>query len=218
MALMDILEQAQGGGFLAAAGQAAGLDAGEAKVVMHALAPAIADALRERAGQDEEAFDRLLDLLEDGGDDVLSVPGALAKADALSDGKAVLKDIYGTEAKALKSGQALVADVPAAKLRKLMPIAAAAVLAALVRGRRNAPMTLAGAQTAVGDSGGGLLGTIVSAVVQGVVEGATRSLKRKTTRRRSTTTTKRRKKTTRRRTTRPSLESIFGELLGLGRR
>lgn len=210
MALMDSLEQAQGGRFFAGAGRIAGLDAAQAEAAMRALSPAIAQALRKRA-RDDAAFDKLLDVIEDGqGDAFLDDPAALADPEVLADGRAILKDIYGSEAKFIKTGRALVPDLSDTALRKLMAIAASAVLAVLVRTNRGAMALSAAEPEARGD---GLLGTIVSAVIEGAIKGATRSLSTRTRRVYS-----RRRKPARKRTQRPSLESIFGELLGLGGR
>jgi hypothetical protein len=218
MVLMEILEQAQAGQFFATVGAATGLSAAEAKSAIAALAPAIAEALRNRASQDETAYDHLLDVLEDGGDDFLDSPNAVQDREAIADGNAILKDVFGSQAKALKTAKALAPGVDAGALPKLTAISACAVLAALERGSR-APLGLMGSRPLAGEAGssGGLLGSIVSAVIEGVVQGATRSLSRKASSRHRYSSRSRRK-TTRRRTTRPSLESIFSELLGLGRR
>jgi hypothetical protein len=209
MALIDILEAAQGGAFLANVGRAAGLDETTSRAAIGALGPAIAEKLRRRA-EDAEALDALLDLLEDGdGDAFLDDPELIDDAEMTSDGKAVLKDIYGSLAAALDAGAGLT-GLSMVQVQKLMPIAAASVLAALARAN-------GGAQPLAGDGGGGsggLLGSIVSAVIEGAVKGAAQSLAPKRRRRRySGYSTYRRKKRTTRRTRRPSLESIFREIL-----
>jgi hypothetical protein len=209
MALMDILAAAQGGAFLANVGRAAGLDETTSRAAIGALGPAIAEKLRRRA-EDAEALDALLDLLEDGdGDAFLDDPELIDDAEVTSDGKAVLKDIYGSLAAALDAGAGLT-GLSMVQVQKLMPIAAASVLAALARANGRA-------QPLAGDSGGGsggLLGSIVSAVIEGAVKGAAQSLAPKRRRRRyAGYSTYRRKKRTTRRTRRPSLESIFREIL-----
>jgi hypothetical protein len=212
MALMDILSSAQGGAFFANAGRAAGLGASEAKTALQAICPAIATQLRQRA-EDEEAFDSLLDLLEDGeGDAFLDDAELMNDLEVTKDGKAILDDLYGSQAEALKTGRSL-SGIDESKLKTLMPIAAASVLAALARSNAGAQQ-LAGTQKAQGGAGGGLLGTILSAVVEGVVKGAARSLAPKRRRRRySGYTSYRRRSTRKRRTRRPSLDSIFRDIL-----
>jgi hypothetical protein len=107
--------------------------------------------------------------------------------------------------------------VPETSLGKLAAIGATAVLGAL--SRTNTAMPLAGAAP----HAGGLLGTIVSELVKGAVQAATRTLApRKRRRRRSYSSYfgKKRKRTTRKHSSQrtPSLEDIFGEILGTRRR
>jgi hypothetical protein len=218
MTVMDFLRSAHNGGFFANAGRAAGVDATEAERLLGTLAPAIVLQLRKRA-EDAQAFEGLLDLLEDGNGDVfLDDEGLMNDPEIVSDGKAVLADIYGSAAQANKALKISSGD---AAMQRLAAIGASAVLAALARSC-NRPMGLAGAQTATGAEGqGGIFSTIVEAVIKGAVQGATRQIMPKRRRRRSTSSYfgRRKKRTTRRRrSTTPSLEQIFGELLGTLRR
>lgn len=211
MSLMDIFASAHGGAFFANAGQAAGLDEATARDAIQKLGPAIAEKLRVRA-QDEEAFDDLLDLIEDGdGDAFLDDATLIADKEVSSDGKAILKDIYGTQAKAVSDGMTIT-GIDKAHVSKLMPVVAASVLAALARAN-GGPQALAASGST--GQGGGLLGSIVSAVIEGAMKGAAAQLAPKRRRRRYTSyTSYRRRKTTRkRRTQRPSLESIFRDIL-----
>jgi hypothetical protein len=215
MALMDILEAAQDGQFFANAGAAVGIDETRARDSLRAICPAIAEALRAKA-EDEAAFDRLLDMLEDGdGDAFLDDPALLSDPEVRKDGTAILADLYGPK-KGLAALQPLAKDLTPDELAKLAPIGAASVLAAL--GRANASkLGIASPQPEAQSEGGGLLGAIVSAVVEGVVKGATRSLSPPRRRRRYSGYYRTRRRTTRRRTRRPSLNDIFGELLGTRR-
>jgi hypothetical protein len=218
MAVMDFLRNAQNGEFFANAGRVAGVDAAKAERALCALAPAIVLQLRKRA-EDAQAFEGLLDLLEDGNDDAfLDDESLMDDPELISDGEAVLADIYGSAAAAQRA-LAINADDPATQ--RLAAIGASAVLAALARSY-NQPLGLAGAQPAAGDEAeqGGILSTIVEAVIKGAVQGATRQLAPKRRRRPSYSSYfgKRRKRTTRRRGTASSLEQIFGELLGTLRR
>jgi hypothetical protein len=214
MILMDILRGAQNGEFFANAGRAAGIDAAEAERALSDIAPAIAVELRKRA-EDAGAFEDLLELLEDGnGDAFLDDENLMDDAELVSDGQAVLADIYGSTEAAQKALAIRPDDVAT---QRLAAIGASAVLAALARSY-NQPLGLAGAQQAASEEPqGGIFSTIVEAVIKGAVQGATRQLAPRRRRRRSYFG-KRRKRTTRRRSTTPSLEQIFGELLGTLRR
>jgi len=215
MAVMDILRGAQNGEFFANAGRAAGVDAATAERSLGVLAPAIVLQLRKRA-EEPQAFEGLLDLLEDGnGDAFLDDESLLDDPELVSDGTAVLADIYGSAAAAQKALAIRPDDTPA---QRLAAIGASAVLAALARSY-NQPLGLVGAQQASGggEEQGGILSTIVEAVIKGAAQGATRQIMPKRRRRRSISSYfgTGRKRTKRRRSTTPSLEQIFGELLGV---
>jgi hypothetical protein len=214
MGLMAILAAAHDGSFIANAGAAAGVEADKARPALAALTPAIAEKLKERV-QDEAAFEALLDLLEDGnGDLFLDEPALMTDKEVTADGRAILKDLYGTQARATAAGVALT-GLTKTQVGKLMPLAAASVLAALARANG------AGGQAFLGsgsdsDSSGGLLGTLVKAVVEGAVREVSRQFAPKRRRRRYTgysSYRRKRRKTTTRRTRRPSLESIFQDIL-----
>src|SRR5262245_19793148 len=141
MSLMDFLHSAHNGKFFANAGRAAGIDGAEAERMLQTLAPAIALQLRKRA-EDPQAFEGLLDLLEDGNRDVfLDDERLMDDPEIVTDGKAVLADIYGSEAEADKELAIRASD---AATQRLAAIGASAVLAALARSY-NRPMGLAGA-------------------------------------------------------------------------
>jgi hypothetical protein len=218
MPLMTMLEAAQGGGLFAATGNAVGLSAGETKSAMAAICPAIAAKLRACAEQDEDTYDTLLDLLDDneGGADLDDAEG-LTGAEALSDGNAMLEDIYGSRNAAIAALREVAPGISETVLPRLSALSAAAVLAAIAQGQ-NTAQPLTGAQQAADTGGGGLLGSIVSAVVKGLVQGAQQSLAPKRRRRRSYSTysgrRRTRRKTTRRRTRSTPLEEIFGQILG----
>jgi hypothetical protein len=220
MALMDVLRSAQNGEFFANAGRAAGVGAAVAERTLGELAPQIVKQLKKRA-EDSQAFEGLLDLLEDGNGDLFLDDAILMDdPEIVSDGKAVLADIYGSAAAAQKALKIKSGD---AATQKLAAIGASAVLAALARSY-NQPLGLVGAQQAASrdeEDGGGILSTIVEAVIKGAVQGATRQLAPKRRRRRMTDyfgTGRKRTTRRRRRSTATSLEKIFGELLGINRR
>jgi hypothetical protein len=210
MSLISILSSAQGGHFFANAGKAAGVDPGIAERALVHMCPDIAARLRDKAEADHDAFENLLDLLEDGGNSAdLDDASAMTNAEAVADGKAVLKDLYGADISAL---QQLAPGVEGPAFEKLSAIGATSVLASLAK-------TYAAPQALAGDSGGassgGLFGAILSAVVAGAVQGAVRQLAPKRRRRRSYGSYYAPKRRTRRKRARtPSLNDIFGSILG----
>jgi hypothetical protein len=212
---MDILDAAQDGAFYANAGVAAGLSASDAKAAMGELCPLFATALRRRA-EDPAAFGALLDLLEDGEQDAfLDDPAAIADPEALEDGDAILADLYDSKAKGLAVAKAHVGGIADGPLEKIAAISAASVLAVLAQSNR--PQQLAGSGQSSG--GSGFWGTLATALVEGVMKGAAKSLAPKPRRRRyASYTTTRRRKTPRKRTRTPSLDDIFGQILGTRRR
>ncbi|MFO0990387.1 MAG: DUF937 domain-containing protein [Hyphomicrobiales bacterium] len=219
MALLDILAQAQGGAFYANAGQAVGIPPDQAQAALDALCPAIAVKLRQTA-ENEETLDALLEIIEDGdGDAFLDDPALIGDPEVAKDGNAILADVYGTKTSALKEAQALAPGLDKKALAALTAIAASSVVAALARSQRQSTMMPAmGVQQAAGSGGGGILGTIVSAVLEGAIKGAVRELTPRPKRRRTSYATARRRraktKTRTRRTARPSLDSIFRDILG----
>lgn len=220
MALIDMLARAQDGAFLANVATATGLSAAATKTAVAAIGPAIAGQLKNKAEADPHAFEDLLDLLEDGGGTAdLDDRDAMTGAEAVADGNAILADIYGSRNAAIVDMRKLAAHIAEAPLEKLAAIAATAVLAALARSHATA-MPLAGAQTAAA-SNGGILDTIVSALVKGAVQGVVRQLApRRRRRRRSYSSyfgTKRRTTRRRKRTRNPSLEDIFADILSARR-
>jgi hypothetical protein len=226
MALMSMLETAQGGSLFATAAKALGLSADDTRAAMTAICPAIAEKLRDKAEQDADTYDTLLDLLDDNaGGGSLEDPEALTGAEAVSDGNAMLEDIYGSRNAAIVALRQLAPAISESALPKLAALSATAVLMVIAAGP-GTPAPLVGAQAAADTGGGGILGTIVSAVVKGLMEGAQRSLAPKRRRRRGysgyfgkrRTTRKTTRKTTRRRKTGTTLEDIFGEILGTRRR
>jgi len=214
MTLIDMLANAQGGAFFANVAAATGLSATETKSAFAAIGPAIAGKLKDKAEADAQAFEDLLDLLEDGGDAELDDRESMTGAEAVADGNAILTDIYGSRNAAIVDMRKLAGTVAEAPLEKLAALAATSVLAVLARNHATVQ------PLAAADAGGGLLGTIVSALVRGAVQGVMRQLAPRRRRRRSYTSYfgNRRRTTRRRRRSRsPSLEDIFADVLGARR-
>ncbi len=209
MAITDILSAAQGGQYYANAAAACGLGEAEGKRVLTAFAPAIAARLKEKAASDTEAFEALLDLLEEGGDSSdLNDADAMTGSEALADGAAILDEIYGSKAAAMKAlGASGAAEEKAAAL------SATAVMATLAASNA-AQLSSDPQQAADTGGGGGLLSIILGALMKGLMQGAQRQLAPKRRRRRYTYSyTRRRRTTTRRRKRTPGLDDIFKEIL-----
>ncbi len=214
MSLMGLFDAAQGGAYFANVAKACAVDAATARSALNAMAPAIAEELRSKAEKDHDAYEALLDLLDEGGDSSdLDSAEAVTGAEAAADGNAVLAEIYGSSSAALAEMKRLAPAVSAAALPKLSAIAATSVLAALAK-TYAAPQSLAGAQPAA-SGGGGILSTILSAVVAGAVQSVVRQLAPKRRRRSSYSSYfGQRRKPVRRRKRTPSLNDIFGQILG----
>ena len=215
MAILDILSSAQNGGFFATAGRAAGLSEADARVAISALAPAIATKLKEKAAADPDAFDQLLDLLEDGGDTSdLDDADAITGAEALADGTAIVEDLYGSRDKALSALGKIAPQTTGPALEKISAISATSVLATLAAANANT-LSSETSQLANSSGGGGLLSVIMAALMKGLMQGVSRQLAPKRRRRRYSYTTYGRRRTTRkRRTRRPGLDDIFRSVLG----
>ncbi len=214
MSLVTALGAMQYGRFFQEAAAISGVDESTARKVLTVLVPAFARKLKAKAEQDTEAFDGLLDLLEDGAD--LTDP---ASAEAIDDGNAILSEIYGSRNTAITEARKLAGDLAEPSIGKLAAIAATAVLASLAKSHAP-PMGLLAAPK-VASAEGGIFGTIVAAIVKGAVQGAVRQLTPKRRRRRRTYGSyfgRKRRRTTatrrRKRNTTFSLDDIFADILG----
>lgn len=220
MSLMTLLEQAQGGGLYAAVARSLDLDDAETRKAMRKLCPAIAQRLQEKAAADPELFQTLLDLIEEGGEgSPLDTVEALTGAEAVADGNAILEDVYGSRNQAMVALRAVDETIPERELRKLAPISATAVVAALAE--TNRPMALAACAAPArrsGTGGEGIIATLVSAIIAGIVSALSRQLTSRTRRRtaRYSRTRSKRKtsRTPKRRTTTASVEDVFRDILG----
>jgi hypothetical protein len=213
MTMMTILDAAENGNYFASVAKACGMTASEAKSNLEKLCPAIARQLKTKSQNDYEALEALLDLLDEGGSSDLT---NLTDSEAIADGKAVLEDIYGSPGNALAEMKLLAPGLDDAQCEKISAIAATSVLAVLAK-TNSVPATLAAVSDPAPQSGG-LLATIISAVFKGILQGLARQLAPRRRRRRSYSDYfgTRRRRTTRRKTRArtPTLEDIFGQILG----
>jgi hypothetical protein len=211
MAIIDILDAAEGGHFFRNASTACGLNEATTRSISAKLAPAIAQRLKDKVGKDPEVLDNLLDQLGEDGDVDLSVEGSLTDMDAQTDGNAILADIYDSAAGANAVLKGLGGPVDKAALSTLASINATAVLAVLASSN---------AQTLSGDpapASGGFWSVLFAALLKGFMQSAQRQLAPKRRRRRYTGYFGQRRAPVRRRKRSVGIDDIFKAILG-GRR
>ena len=214
MAILDILEAAQGGAFFKNVAAATGLDATSAERAIGAFAPVIAAKLKDKAASYPAAFENLLDLLEDGDGSDLNDPDAITGSEAVSDGREILEDLYGSPSAAQSALGKLAPDLDTAAVAKLGAISATSVLAAL--SASNAQTLSSDAAPAA--SSGGFMSVLIAALLKGFMQSAQRQLAPKRRRRRYTGYFGQRRQPVRRRRKRAvGLDAVFKEILG-GRR
>jgi hypothetical protein len=222
MSLMTVLEQAQGGRLFAQVASSLDLGADETRAFMHKLCPPIAERLRARAAADEELFQSLLDLIEDGTQlSPLEDPEGLTGPEAIADGNAILEDVYGSRNAAMVALRAAGEAIPERELAKLAPISATAVVAALAAANRPMALAAAAAPARSRSAGEGFVSALVSAIIAGIVAALAKRFttprRRRTssyTRTRTRRRTAARTSTARRRTTTASVEDVFRDILG----
>jgi hypothetical protein len=214
MAILEILAAAQGGAYFSNAGKAAGLSAAAAQTAMAKLCPIIAQDLKTHAQNDPDAFENLLDLLEDDGDADFDDVETTTGAEALADGTAVLADLYGSRVAAETKLARFASGLTSDSLNTISAISAVSVLTSLAQS--NASSLKSGdIATATASSSGGFFSVVFAALLKGLLQGVARQLAPKRRRRRSYTDYFGRRRTTtkRRRASTPSLETIFRDLL-----
>lgn len=209
MTLMSILAASDNEHYFDGAARACGMSAGEAKATLGRLCPVIAAQLKAKAASDNNAFEALLDLLDEG-DDL----NGLTDSETIADGKSVLDDLYGSTPEALAEMKKLAPGLSDAQYENISAIAATSVLAVLAKSYAT-PATLAGS-TGEAPQGGGIVATIIAAILKGLLQGVRSQLAPKRRRRRSYTSyfgTKRKTTRRKRRAKTPTLEDIFGQIL-----
>ena len=218
MSITQILAAAQGGRFFDNVAAATGLDVASAEKAVSAFAPAIAAKLKDKAAHDPETFEQLLDLLEDGDGNDLNDPDAISSSEAVSDGREILEDLYGSASSAQTALGKLAPSLDTAAVAKLGAISATSVLAALSASSSVHGLSSNTQQAADTGGGGGLLSIIIAAVLKGFMQSAQRQLAPRRRRRRYSSYYGRKRTTTRRkRKTSVGLDDLFKDILG-GRR
>lgn len=213
MAITDILAAAQNGAYFANAAKVGGVAEAQARAAITIMAPRIAEKLRAKAAADPDAFDALLDLLEEGGDSSdLDDVEAMTGAEAQADGMAILADLYGSKIAALKAMSS--SGLSGSELETTAALSATGVLAALAASNATPLMSGSAQVTSDTGAGGGFFSVLIAALLKGLLQGASRQLAPKRRRRRRYTYSTTRRRTTKRRTSRPGLDDIFRDLLG----
>jgi hypothetical protein len=203
MSVMSELDKAQAGQLYRRLGEIGGIAPSDARRAMEGFCPSIAARLKEHSG-DPDAYEALLALLDDNEDDLIS-GGDLADQDVLEDGRAVLAEIYGSEAQArdeaIATARALGIEPRAAE--QLHLIAAALVLSILGRRYREQEGSQEDAQpseTASAKGGEGrpsILSIVLAAIGGAIVRALVRQLqprRRRSTRARLGQTSSRRRR------------------------
>ncbi|MBC8037219.1 MAG: hypothetical protein H7X89_08380 [Rhizobiales bacterium] len=206
---MTILAASGSGNYFEGVAQACNMSTATAKSVLERLCPAIAMQLQAKMQSDNNAFEALLDLLDEG-DDL----NGLTDEEAIADGKAALHDLYGSPAVVLAEMKKLAPGLSVAQYENISAIAATSVLAVLAKSYAT-PATLT-SSTGEAPQSGGILATIVAAILKGLLQGARSQLAPRRRRRRSYSSyfgTKRKTTRRKRRVKTPSLEDIFGQIL-----
>lgn len=210
MTMMSLLSKTENGDYFGRVGLACNMSAATAEASLARLCPAIALRLKEKSANDNNAFEALLDLLDEGDDFT-----GLMDAEAIADGQAVLADLYGSTPAALAEMKKLAPGLSDAQCKNISAIAATSVLAVLAKSY-TAPATLAGS-TDEAPQGSGLMATIMAALIAGLLQALRSKFAPRRRRRRNYTSyfgTKRRKTARRKRRAKtPTLEDIFGQIL-----
>jgi hypothetical protein len=209
MSLASMFNSAQGGAFYRNAAATAGVSEADARTAITAMAPAIAARLKTKSADDPDAFEALLDLLEEGGD--LDDVEATTGAEALSDGAQILQDLYG--AKAASGLDADVRNLSEEARNKLSAISATAVLAALAASQ---PQAVASADASPAGQGAsnGIMAVIWAALVKGLLQALGRQFAPKRRRRRRTGYSYLAgRRPARRRTRKPTLDAVFDAIM-----
>src|SRR5262245_28562306 len=137
MTLMSILAASNNGNYFGSAARACGMSTEEAESALGRLCPAIAARLKAKMQSDNNAFESLLDLLDEG-DDL----DGLTDQEAIEDGNVVLEDLYGSPAAALAEMKRLAPGLSDSQCESISAIAATSVLAVLAKSYAT-PATLA---------------------------------------------------------------------------
>ena len=176
--LLDRITSAGNGAQLAALATAAGLRTEELAALLRKQVPEVALRIHARAADDEAELDAIFDILEDGeAVRYLADPRYLTSRAAVADGEDILAHLYGSldKARATIRDEDIPEGVSRTQAERLLTWAATLTVAAMSERyqREVAPALglMGGGVTAASGASGGLLATVLNALLQGLVRG-----------------------------------------------
>ena len=181
--LLDRISAANNGAQLTALASAAGLQPEHLAALLRKQVPEVALRIHARAAEDEAELDAIFDILEDGeAARYLSDPRYLTSRAAVEDGEDILAHLYGSldKARAAIRDEDIPEGVSRQQAERLFTYAATLAVAAMSERyqREVAPALglMGGGVTAASGASGGLLATIINALVQGLLRGLRNAL------------------------------------------
>ena len=168
MSLLNLLQQAQGGGGLAELGKSFGLDASTTEALAGQLAPAISGGMKRRAAS-EGGMGAILGALQGEGQAAyFDDPRQAAAPEAQAAGADFLSKILGGGEAAPQLAQAAAERVgaPQDKVQEMLPALAAMLQGGMQKQAPDAEISAAmsGPMAAVGDAQGAGIGDLLSAL------------------------------------------------------
>lgn len=167
MNIVDILANAHGGRGFESIGRQFGLDEGQTRAAVEALAPVVAAGLRRNTQSNGGLADLIGALVQGDHGRYVEDPSAVEFDRVSDDGNAILGHIFGSRdvSRGVAQQAAGLSGVGASILKKMLPVIASMVIGALTKqmlgGGRGA------GQSRQADAGGGGLGDILGDILGG---------------------------------------------------
>ena len=177
MNLLEMIMSAQNGNSAQQAGANFGLNQNQTQQAIGALLPAISSALKMNTAK-PEGLGGLLQALQNGShSQYLDDPQAMAKAETVTDGNAILGHLFGSKdvSRAVAGHAAQKTGLPVDMLKKMLPLVATMAMGSLSKQTAAPSMSQGLAGLAVNQlMGGGVKGGIASALVGSLLGGKKR--------------------------------------------
>ncbi len=177
MNLLEMIMSAQNGNSAQQAGANFGLNQNQTQQAIGALLPAISSALKMNTAK-PEGLGGLLQALQNGShSQYLDDPQAMAKAETVTDGNAILGHLFGSKdvSRAVAGHAAQKTGLPVDMLKKMLPLVATMAMGSLSKQTSAPSMSQGLAGLAVNQlMGGGVKGGIASALVGSLLGGKKR--------------------------------------------
>lgn len=174
MNLLEMIMSAQNGNSAQQAGANFGLNQNQTQQAIGALLPAISSALKMNTAK-PEGLGGLLQALQNGNhSQYLDDPQAMAKAETVTDGNAILGHLFGSKdvSRAVAGHAAQKTGLPVDMLKKMLPLVATMAMGSLSKQTAAPSMSQGLAGLAVNQlMGGGVKGGIASALVGSLLGG-----------------------------------------------